>query len=627
MLCCPGVSGTSLNHRSAAQGLVAALLSVGLTVLPLAGARAVDFRTGPVEGLFDLTLSYGMIYRTESRDEDFIAIANGGNAPTANLDDGNLNYDTGIVSNMVASTGELELNWGNVGFFTRGVAFYDYEQEKGDRPHREFDGETLDAIGSDAEIRDFFISTQFSWAGLPVQFRIGDQVINWGETNFIRDGVDIINPLDLVAAFQPARDARDTRIPQGMAWAVANVTETFAVEAYYQYDWEGLRLPAVGSFFSTNDLFGEGSLNFATVGRGQFSDLGTDLDAYYSLPEGTLGFDADFFKYPERFREYPRNAGQYGIAVQAITQGNNALKIGLHFLKYHSRLPLVGSLTASQSAINATTQSDVDAVAAGLLPIYVGSGLPIDEAQAVAQETAGDLVLNDYIGQAGYFTEYPEDIKMVGLTFNTATMRTGTLIAAEISHHMDYPFQIALDQVYDASLSPVQFDDSYKDNAIGVFGADARISGYERLDRTQGSVSAAQFFGRRLGASQSTLGVDAAFVYVHDLSDSATAPLQAAGGGDRTSWGYRVSGQLQYNSVFGGVNLFPRLVFAHDVSGYTPSPLSTFVEDRKFLSIGLQAEYIKRWIVDLSYTNFFDGEPSNPLVDRDYIKFKVSYGF
>jgi len=95
MLCCPGVSGTSLNHRSAAQGLVAALLSVGLTVLPLAGARAMDFRTGPVEGLFDLTLSYGMIYRTESRDEDFIAIANGGNAPTANLDDGNLNYDTG----------------------------------------------------------------------------------------------------------------------------------------------------------------------------------------------------------------------------------------------------------------------------------------------------------------------------------------------------------------------------------------------------------------------------------------------------------------------------------------------------------------------------------------------------
>lgn len=602
-------------------------MALSAACLPMYNAGAMDFRTGPVDGLFDLTLSYGLLYRTESRDEDFIAIANGGNAPTANLDDGNLNYDTGIVSNMVASTAELEMNWENVGFFTRAVAFYDYEQEEGNRPHREFDGKTLDAIGSDAEFRDYFVSTQFSWGGLPIQFRIGDQVINWGETNFIRDGVDTINPFDLVAAFQPARDARDTRTPQGMAWAVANVTETFAVEAYYQYDWEGLRLPAVGSFLSTSDLFGEGSLNFATVGRGQFSDLGTDLDAYYDLPEGTLGFDENYFKYPERFREYPEDSGQYGIALQAITRGRNAFKIGLHFIKYHSRLPLVGSLTASQSAIDATSQEDVDAVSGQLLPVYLEAGLSPEEAEVSAQDTAADLVLNQYIGQAGYFTEYPEDIKMVGLTFNTATMRTGTLVAAEVSHHLDYPFQIALDQVYDASLSPVQFDDSYKDNAIGVFGADARISGFERLDRTQGSASATQLFGRRLGASQTTLGVDAAFVYVHDLPGSGDAPLQAPGGGDDLSWGYRISGQLEYNSVFGGVNLLPRLIFAHDVDGYTPGPLSTFKEDRKLISVGLRAEYINRWIVDLSYTNFFDGEPSNPLVDRDHVRFRVSYGF
>ncbi len=602
-------------------------VALALACLPLCTAGAMDFRTGPVEGLFDLTLSYGLLYRTESRDEDFIAIANGGNAPTANLDDGNLNYDTGIVSNMVASTAELEMNWENLGFFTRAVAFYDYEQEEGNRPHREFDGKTLDAIGSDAEFRDYFVSSQFSWGGLPIQFRIGDQVINWGETNFIRDGVDVINPFDLVAAFQPARDARDTRTPQGMAWAVANVTETFAVEAYYQYDWEGLRLPAVGSFLSTSDLFGEGELNFATVGRGQFSDLGTDLDAYYDLPEGTLGFDEGYFKYPERFREYPQDSGQYGIALQAITRGRNAFKIGLHFIKYHSRLPMVGSLTASQSAIDATSQADVDAAAAELLPLYLDSGLPPDEAAAQAEATASDLVLNEYIGQAGYFTEYPEDIKMLGITFNTATMRTGTLVAAEVSHHIDYPFQVALNQVYDASLSPVQFDDSYKENAIGVFGADARISGFERLDRTQGSASATQLFGRRLGASQTILGVDAGFVYVHDLPGSGDAPLQAPGGGDDLSWGYRISGQLEYNSVFGGVNLLPRLVFAHDVDGYTPGPLSSFKEDRKLVSIGLRAEYINRWILDLSYTNFFDGEPSNPLVDRDHIRFRLSYGF
>ena len=140
-------------------------------------------------------------------------------------------------------------------------------------------------------------------------------------------------------------------------------------------------------------------------------------------------------------------------------------------------------------------------------------------------------------------------------------------------------------------------------------------------------IFATQLFGRRLGASQTTIGVDAAFVYVHDMPGAGDPPLQAPGGGNQTSWGYRVSGQLQYNSVFGGVNLFPRVLFTHDVKGYTPSPLSTFVEDRKVISVGLGVEYINRWLADLSYTVFFDGEPSNPLVDRDYIRFKVSYGF
>lgn len=625
----PALSGRTTNTPipGAVTRLLAALGLPAVLALSPGDCPAMDFRTGPVEGLLDLTLTYGALYRTENRDDDFIAIANGGDAATANLDDGNLNYGKGIVSNMVSTTAELEMNWENFGFFTRGIAFYDYEQKQGHRPHREFDSKTEKAIGSDAEIRDFFVSTQFSWADIPIQLRVGKQVINWGETNFVRDGVDVINPFDLVAAFQPARDARDTRTPQGMAWAVANVTETFALEAYYQYDWEGLRLPPVGSFLSTNDLFGEGGLSFATIGRGQFSDLGTDLDAYYALPAGTLGFDQNYFKYPERSRDYPSDSGQYGIALQAITQGNNALKIGLHYIRYNSRLPLVGTLTASQSAIDATSQANVDAVSADLLPDYLQTGLSPEDAEAAAMSTAGDLVLNQYINQAGYFTEYPENIEMVGITFNTATLRTGTLVAAEVSHHFNYPFQVAFSQIFDASLSPVEFDDSFKNNALGVFGADTHISGYTRLDRTQGSASATQFFGRRLGASQTTLGLDAAFVYVNDMPGAGDPPLQAPGGGNQTSWGYRLSGQLEYNSVFGGVNLFPRVVFAHDVKGYTPGPLSTFVEDRKVLSVGLRAEYINRWIGDVSYTMFFDGEPSNPLVDRDYIRFKLSYGF
>ncbi len=612
-------------HLFASRHVWRVLGGIGLALWSGA-SLAASVRAGPVEALLDLTLSYGMIYRTENRDEDFIAIANGGDAQTANLDDGNLNYDTGIVSNMVAATGEADLSWRNFDAFARAVGFYDFEQEDGDRPHREFDSATLNAVGSDIEMRDFFVGGRFNWGGLPVQLRVGDQVINWGEVTFVRDGVDTINPIDLVAAFQPARDPRDARTPQGMVWGVAQFTETFAVEGFYQYEWERLRLPAVGSFFSTSDLIGEGGLNFATIGRGRFSDLGTDLDGAYGLPAGTLGFDEDYFKYPERFRDDARDRGQYGLAVMAITQGNNALKIGFHYLRYHSRLPLIGTLTADQAAIDATTQADVDAVAATLEAIYLGEGLSPDEAQAAAETTASDLVLNEYIGDAGYFTEYPEDLEMFGITFNTATLRTGTLVAAEVSYHRDTPFQVALNEVYDASLSPVQFDDSYKDNALGVFGAGERISGFVRLDRVQAAASAVQLFGRRLGATQSLLGVDGAWIHIRDYPGGNDVPLQAPGGGDENSWGYRIFGQLEYTSVFGGLNVRPQILFTDDVRGNTPAPLSAFREDRKSLTFGVGLDYINRWQMNLSYTNFFDGEPANPLVDRDFIRLQLRYG-
>ncbi|MGB5209522.1 MAG: DUF1302 domain-containing protein [Gammaproteobacteria bacterium] len=614
--------------RSAPSGLRAGGSAlVWLAMALLAGAaNAADARVGPVDALLDVTLSYGMLYRTEGRNKDLIAIANGGNLPSANGDDGDLNYNTGIVSNMVAATGELDLSWGNFDAFARSVAFYDYEQEHGNRPHRQFDGQTLDAVGSNIEMRDYFVGGQFNWAGLPVQLRIGNQVITWGEVNFVRDGVDTINPIDLVAAFQPARERRDARTPQGMAWGVAQITETFAVEGFYQYDWQRVRLPPPGTFFSTNDLIGEGGLSFATIGRGQFSDLGTDLDTAYDLPPGTLGFDANYFKYPELFRDDAEDGGQYGLALMAITQGSNALKVGLHYIRYHSRLPLIGTMTADQDAIDATSQADVDAVAATLEPIYLSEGFSPEEAVTMAGDTAGDLVTNAYVNQAGYFTEYPEDIDMIGLTFNTATLRTGTLLAAEISHHKDFPFQIALNQVYDASLSPVEFDDRYKDNALGVFGADQRINGYVRLDRTQVAASATQLFGHRLGASQVILSIDGAYIHIHDFPGANDVPLQGRGGGDENSWGYRILGQMEYTSVFGGLNVLPRLLFTHDVQGYTPAPVSSFSEERKSFSVGLGFSYINRWEADLSYTSFFDGEPGNQLIDRDFVRLQVRYG-
>ncbi|MGH9577016.1 MAG: DUF1302 family protein, partial [Terriglobales bacterium] len=113
------------------------------------------------------------------------------------------------------------------------------------------------------------------------------------------------------------------------------------------------------------------------------------------------------------------------------------------------------------------------------------------------------------------------------------------------------------------------------------------------------------------------------------------------------SWGYRLAGRLDYGNALYGGTLSPRVAWAHDVSGVGPN----FNKDVKSISVGLAWDYQRKWLVDMQYTNFFGGrvycgtdvpppggvvtpgQPAsfcsnaNPLRDRDFYSFSVSYSF
>ena len=102
----------------------------------------------------------------------------------------------------------------------------------------------------------------------------------------------------------------------------------------------------------------------------------------------------------------------------------------------------------------------------------------------------------------------------------------------------------------------------------------------------------------------------------------------AEGFPDDFSWGYRFITRLDYNSAFGSpVNLFPRLAFNHDVGGTSPGPGGNFIEGRKSLTVGLNATYLEKWSVDVSYTAFSGAGRYNLLRDRDFASFNVRYSF
>jgi hypothetical protein len=573
-------------------------------------AAAKGFRIAEVEGLVDVALSYGILARTEDRDEDFIGIANGGTLPSVNNDDGDLNYDPGLVSNMVRVSADLTLVWRNFGAFVRGYGFYDFATELDERARTDLSGDARDLVGAGGVLQEYYLSARVTAAGIPLKLRVGNQVINWGESTSLRFGVDVVNPLDLVALFQPTTTTRDLFIPQGMIWGAANVSENVAIEGFYQYDWEPVQLPPVGWSFSVDDLIGGDGLSYAMAGAGQYSDLGTDLDAAFGpLPEEIPDFDPFFMRIPADARYEPPSQGQYGFTVQALVPVLNASKIAVHFVNYHSRLPLISGFTADQDAIDATSQAAVDARAAAL------------EAQGLDPEGALDaaetLTIGRFANETRYFASYPEDIRMLGVSFNTATLRSGTLVAAELSHHFNWPVQIPREEVLTASLSPIEFTDEFGQTSLGQFGASEVVQGFANSGKTQLSVNLSQFFGRRLGASQSLLSVDVGWAHFHDLPESHPQ--------DDDSWGYRLVGRLTYDGVLGGLTLRPYAIWAHDVSGDTAGPGAAYLERRKSLTAGLAVNYTNRWTANLAYAAFLGDNPLDLTADRDFVRFSLRY--
>ncbi len=601
------------------------------------GATAAEARTfeiGEVEGTANLELSYGFLARVEDRDPDLVAIANGGKAKSANWDDGDLNYDEGIASNMVQASVDLAARWRFLGAYARGIGFYDFETELSDRERTELSHDAGFYVGKDVELQEYYLSASLRPGGMPVHLRLGDQVLNWGESTFLRFGVETVTPLDIAAGVRPASSARDLQVPQGMLWAAANVTETLALEAFYQYDWERVRTLPIGWYLSDNDLVGVDGLGGAMVGSGLFSDQGTDLDAAFQLPADTLGFDADFMRIPGHGTDEPSSQGQGGFTLQLILPQLNATKLAFHFLNYHSRLPIVNARSADAVATAATSPAAVAARAAALAPIYEAEGLPPDAAVAAAARAAATLTIGEYASAASYSIEYPENIQMVGVSFNTATLRTGTLVSAEVSHHFDYPFQILPLDVFNAAFSPIEFDPSFGQGPLGDVGPDEVVSGVERLDKTQVELGLRQLLGPRLGASQTILGADFGYVRVHDMPDGDGLRLSAPGITgpddfdhlpDANSWGYRLIAALSYDNVFGGLSVQPSVAWLQDVKGITPTPGGAFVEDRKAVSVGCTVDYTNTWLLQIGYTRLFGAGRFNLLHDRDLVRFQLTY--
>ncbi len=71
-----------------------------------------------------------------------------------------------------------------------------------------------------------------------------------------------------------------------------------------------------------------------------------------------------------------------------------------------------------------------------------------------AQATA--LATHEYAQTAHYFTEYPDDIQLFGVSFNTQLGTTGVALQGEVSYRQDVPLQYDDVELLFAALTPFE---------------------------------------------------------------------------------------------------------------------------------------------------------------------------
>lgn len=597
-------------------------------------ANGADFYFGEDDGIhLQVTsqLSMGASWRLKDANPRFIGELNGGIGGTTTTDDGNLNFSKNdTFSKIIKGSHDIQLSKDNYGFFARVKYWYDKELKDESRPHGHApNGYTPGAPLNDDDFADFakfsgielmdaYFYSSFDIAQAPVEFRLGRQVISWGESTFIQGGLNSTNPFDVNALRRPGAELKEGLLPVGMAYINAGVSANLTIEAFYQYEWEKTQIDGCGTYFSGADFAADGCFAVTIAVPDQQALAGgffADRRAYDNDPDTSRRGDDE-----------PDDGGQYGFAFRYYAAELNDTEFGLYFMNLHSRLPLISAIrTAIPEAVGS---------------VFIPSAL---------DPTGGSLAaLNP-----SYRIVFPEDLQYYGASF--ATNIGGTAVSGEISYKPDTPIQINGPELLNGVLSESPLF-PYSSRVVAA-GRGEEIRGYDEFDVTQMQVTALHFFERVLGASRLTVIGEAGIIFTDGIEDADQrygrnsvfglgdfdlgggtncTNLEAAGaiGGDceaggyvtDTAWGYRIRGVLEYTNVFAGISLKPTIDWQHDVNGYSPDPGQQFNEGAKSFGVSLEALYQQKYSMTLGY-RAFSGGSHNILEDKDFLSlnFAVSY--
>ncbi len=422
---------------------------------------------------------------------------------SSNFDDGNLNYDKhDLTQAPLKITQDITLTRGSTGFFARALVFHDFvnygfdeyhpnrltaenasrsgfaataannnglargdsvpcpaDRNPGNQPcglvygsgqvvRNKRDSETLRQIGQGVQLLDAVV-----YGKLPISeereltVKFGRQTINWGEsTLLVINSINQAQPVNANNFLRTGFQVEEVFTPQTSLYLSGDLVEGFTLEGFYDLEWSPVEIPAKGSYFSFADLGTDNAGNFAIS---SFGGAAEDPDGVGFLLDNALsGLTNTSLRVPRLRDNEPKNFGltnQFGASLKYYAEWlNSGTELALYAMNYHSKLPYISTYAATESCARNSRTSTQFLQDCPDIPLLHQLSDPNNPAGATSDPILFDTARIQF--------EYPENIKLLGFSFNTTVGEFS--IQGEVAYRPNLPLQVDVEDLVFAAYGP-----------------------------------------------------------------------------------------------------------------------------------------------------------------------------
>jgi hypothetical protein len=433
--------------RSSVLGIAVA---AALALPQVAAAFEADTGNEDLSVRWDNTVRANLVWRAEGQDKAIL--------DNPNFDDGDRNFKNGSQFTRLDLLSEFDLVWKrSLGFRVSAAGWYDWGYQNVDNSNGSLATENRltnglpdfglskysqrYALGPSGEFLDAFAFARFDIGEVPVNIKLGQTTVYWGESLLLGGAVHGVsygqNPIDLWKGIAtPGAEAKELFRPRVGFNVQASLTDDLSVAGQYFFNWQkfsnqAYRLPEAGTYLSIGDPLLWGGQSYI-VSPNPLKALNPAAPDYLRAWHGK-----DIT--PEE------NSGNYGIAVRWSPQWLDGT-LGAYYRRTYDMLP---QLMLTPGLANSLPKGVCQAIGGvSLLPPAAPptlSGPCIINTKAT---NVSDLMSKGRFGE--YNVAFGDNIDIFGLSLSKQVF--GLSLGAELSYRKDMPLVSDAVQVLPAPL-------------------------------------------------------------------------------------------------------------------------------------------------------------------------------